>query len=170
MTRIRNFALLASLAVITAFAALAVACGGDDDGDHGAMGGMGSVGGDMSTMRTPPEGAIRVGLVNWAVEPAQATAKAGQVTFWAVHEMDHGGHGSNEGGDVHDLQVMKKRPDGKYDLIGQVQGLRMGEARALTLTLEAGDYELACNVVEKVGGKSYEHYGLGMYTAFRVTS
>jgi len=137
------------------------ACGGGDSSTmgHGAMGGATHMAGDghMSAMDTPPEGAIRVGLRNWAVEPAVSSVKAGKVTFWAVHEMEHA-HGMGEGGNVHDLQVLRKAADGTWDLVGQVRNLAMGEAAALEVELVPGEYELAYTVVEEVGKQVISHY------------
>lgn len=87
----------------------------------------------------------------------------------AVHDMGHS-HGSSEGGVTHDLQVMRKNADGSMEMAGQVQGLKMGEAKALTLNLPAGEYELSCNVVEQIDGKMIPHYVKGMVTPFKVTS
>lgn len=134
--------------------AVLAACGGDD----------GSAGKDG---RTAPAGSIQVNLVNWAVNPSESSAKAGKVTFWAVHEEAHA-HDSGDGGLTHDLQVMKKQANGSFETVGQVQGLKIGEAKALTLTLSPGDYELACTVVETVNGKAIAHYAKGMHTAFTV--
>lgn len=157
--------MLAAAGGLAAIAVAAAGCG-DDDSD-GALGHMDD-GGHMSAMAEPPAGAIRVGLRNWAVEPAVTSVPAGKVTFWAVHEMDHA-HGHDEGGQTHDLQVMQKTPSGGMKLVGQVQGLRMGEAAALALELEPGEYELSCNVVEEVGGRTISHYKEGMVTTFTVT-
>jgi len=161
-----------ALALVLALAAFAAAaCGGDDGHGSGSMMGgsnggmMGGSGGMMSGSQ--PEGSIRVDLVNWAVEPAQSEVKAGSVTFWALHDMGHQ-HMSDEGGVTHDLQVMKKNADGSLQLVGQVQGLTMGQAKALTLDLTPGDYELSCNVVEQIKGKTISHYQKGMHTAFKV--
>jgi len=164
---IRRIATWLTVALVLALALLVTAaCGsGDDDDDDGHMmdGGMsGMMSGDQ------PAGSIRVGLVNWAVEPERTSAPAGEVTFWAVHDMAHG-HGSNDGGDVHDLQVMRKTAEGSFELVGEVKGLRMGGAKALTLTLEPGEYELACTVVEVVGDQAIGHYTKGMRTPFTVT-
>ncbi len=152
---------LTALAVLMVAVLLASACGGDDD-SHG----MGS-GGMMNS--SAPAGSIRVDLTNWAVGPAQSEVKAGSVTFWAVHDMGHA-HATGEGGATHDLQVMKKGADGGLELIGQVQGLTMGQAKALSLNLTPGDYELSCNVVEQIAGKMVSHYQKGMVTTFKVTS
>ena len=155
----------ATVVALFATVALASACGGDDD-SHG-MNGDNSSAGMMNT--NAPDGSIKVNLLNWAVEPAQAQAKAGKVTFWAVHAMGQQ-HMNADGGVTHDLQVMKKNADGSFEMAGQVQGLKMGEAKALTLTLTPGDYELSCNVVEEIGGKAIGHYQKGMRTAFTVTA
>lgn len=157
----RNLTIFLALMSLTFLLAVAVACGDGDDGS--AHGGMGS----MSGMNDGPAGSIRVNLLNWAVDPAQSSAKAGKVTFWAVHDMTHM-HSSSEGGVTHDLQVMKKNADGTLEMAGQVQGLTMGEAKALTLTLAPGEYELSCNVVEMIDGKPFSHYAQGMHTAFTV--
>lgn len=127
-----------------------VACGGDDAGD--------------------PAGApvIEVKLRNWAVEPAVASAPSGKVTFRAVHEKEEHGHGDG-GGLVHELAVSKKNADGSADLIATTGELGVGEQKDLTLTLEPGEYELQCNLVETVGGKAVGHYPQGMHTAFKVT-
>jgi len=146
-------------------AAVSASCGGDDGGEGHETGALESPG----STGAAPEGAIRVSLLNWAVQPEQTSASAGEVTFWAVHDMQHS-HGADEGGDVHDLQVLKKTAGGGTELVGQVQGLRMGEARALTVTLEPGEYELACTVVEVVNGEAVGHYSKGMRTAFTVTA
>ena len=74
----------ATVVALFATVALASACGGDD-ASHG-MGGMNGNNSSDGMMNTnAPDGSIKVNLLNWAVEPAQAQAKAGKVTFWAVH-------------------------------------------------------------------------------------
>ncbi|HSE44161.1 MAG TPA: hypothetical protein VLA89_02415 [Gemmatimonadales bacterium] len=154
---------------LVAVVLIVAACGGDDGNGMGGMmgdngsGGMGGMMGDSQ-----PAGSIRVDLLNWEVRPSQGSAKSGEVTFWAVHEMGHQ-HMSEEGGVTHDLQVMRKRPDGSFDLVGQVQGLRMGEAKALTLELDPGEYELSCIVVEDINGTLVGHYPKGMVADFTVT-
>lgn len=150
---------LATVVIATGLAA--VGCGGDDDTSMPDMG--------AQTTAAAPAGSIEVKLVNWAVQPARTSAPAGKVTFWAVHDQGHG-HASAEGGITHDLQVMKKTADGSFEVVGQVQGLKMGEAKALTLELKAGEYELSCNVVEEVDGKPVGHYPKGMRAAFTVTT
>jgi len=150
--------------VVLAILVTAVACG--HDSGMGGMMGNGGMGRMMSGNQ--PAGSIRVDLANWRVEPAQSSARAGSVTFWAIHDMGYQ-HMSGGGGATHDLQVMKKNSDGSFEMAGQVQGLTMGEAKELTLDLTPGDYELSCNVVEQVNGKMISHYKQGMHTTFKVT-
>ncbi len=161
----QRWLLLGAAAALATAMLATVACGGDDD-DAVAPG---HSGGHMMAAAEPPAGAIRVGLRNWAVEPAVSTVKAGRVTFWAVHEMEHG-HAHDEGGDVHDLQVLRRAADGSLELVGEVRNLGMGEAAALELELAPGEYELACTVVEEVGGAVVSHYEKGMHTPFTVTA
>ncbi|MCL4243398.1 MAG: hypothetical protein KJ048_18765 [Dehalococcoidia bacterium] len=159
----RTATVVSALLILSLAVLVAAGCGGDDDDDHGMDGGMGG----MMTGEAPA-GSIRVGLVNWAVEPERSSAPAGKVTFWAVHDMAHA-HGGDAGGNVHDLQVMRKTADGSFELVGEVKDLKMGEAKALTLDLAPGEYELACTVVEVVGDEAVGHYAKGMRAPFTVT-
>jgi uncharacterized cupredoxin-like copper-binding protein len=148
--------------VLLAGGLILAGCAGGDDPGHGP-----ADGGHMAAMQEPPEGSIRVGLRNWAVEPSVASVRAGKVTFWAVHEMEP--HPHDGGGEIHDLQVLRKAADGSFELVGEVRDLAMGEAAALALELAPGEYELACTVVEEVNGEAVSHYEKGMRTPFVVT-
>lgn len=133
-------------------------------GNTGQM--MGNMGGMMGG--GGPPGSITVRLQNWSVTPSQPSARAGSITFHAVHSMMDMMRRSTEGGATHDLQVMQKNADGSFELVGQVQGLRPGEAKDLTLDLAPGDYELSCNVTEELKGKVVAHYVKGMHIPFKV--
>ena len=133
------------------------ACGDDDDGHDTSM-----------TTGDGPAGSIKVNLLNWEVQPAKSSTNAGTVTFHVVHDVQHG-HTADEGGNIHDLQVARKNADGTFEIVGQVQGLKMGERKDLTLNLSAGDYELQCNATEEINGKVIAHYVKGMHTPFKVT-
>lgn len=98
----------------------------------------------------------------------ETSAPAGAITFRAMHDMMHS-HGTGEGGNIHELAVARQRPDGQMDILGRVTDIKMGDYKDLTLTLEPGEYELQCNIVEEVGGKAIGHYVKGMHTTFRVT-
>jgi uncharacterized cupredoxin-like copper-binding protein len=165
----RTCGFLAVTGLLLAAVALFAACGDDDGHNGGDMMGSGGMGSGGMMDSAAPAGSIKIDLLNWAVVPAQSSVKAGSVTFWAVHDMGHQ-HMNSEGGVTHDLQVMKKKGDGSFEMAGQVQGLTMGEAKALTLNLTPGDYELSCNVVEEIGGKTISHYVKGMRAPFTVTA
>lgn len=144
---------------LLASALLLSACG-DAVGPMGRGGMMGGSG---------AAGSITVQLLDWSVLPSQSTAHSGRITFHAVHPMIDMMR-SGQGGATHDLQVMRKNPDGTFEMVGQVQGLRIGEAKDLTVDLSPGDYELECNVVEDVNGTMVAHYKKGMHFPFTVTS
>lgn len=112
-------------------------------------------------------GEVRVELKNWEVAPSTTTAKAGEVTFLAVHEEEHG-HSADEAGATHDLAVLKIEADGSYSLVGRTSAIPTGQSERLTLDLDPGDYELQCTVVEEVEGEAVSHYVKGMHTSFRV--
>ena len=150
---------------IAALAAIAFAACGDDDTSHGTN--MGGDGMDSGMMDGAPNGAILVRLSNWAIDSAASSAKAGDVTFRAVHDM-HDMHNGDEG-KTHELVVARKNTDGTFDVIGEAESIGVGEHKDLTLKLEKGDYELQCNVVEQVNGKTVSHYTNGMHTKFKVT-
>ncbi len=158
----RTIALWALAPLVLTVSLLAAACGGDDDSAASGMGNM-----PHGASGSAPAGSITVQLTNWAVSPATASVSAGKVTFWAVHDMSHR-HAMSEGGATHDLQVFRKLASGSLELVGQVNGLKIGEAKALTLELAPGEYELACNVVEEIEGKQISHYAQGMHTSFTV--
>ncbi len=121
--------------------------------------------GDGTAAAAPGE--VRVALSNWAVEPSADSVAPGEVTFLAVHEEDHG-HGEGEGGETHDLAVLKKDADGSYSLVARTAAIPTGESERLTVDLEPGEYELACDLVEDIDGDVLSHYVKGMRTPFRV--
>jgi uncharacterized cupredoxin-like copper-binding protein len=81
-----------------------------------------------------------------------------------MHDMHAGDEGK-----THELVVARKNADGTFDVVGEAEDIGMGEHQDLTLQLVAGNYELQCNVVEQVNGKTVSHYAKGMHTAFTVT-
>ena len=158
----RVFALAASLAAVGFIGA---ACGGDDAGSN--TGGM-----DMGG--SPPAASdgssVTVNLKNWAVVPSGKTLKVGMVKFTATHEMEHGGMNmAGQEGATHQLLVAKL-PDGekagksKFGTpVVNLTDIKPGETKTAEVELTPGTYELACLVVEQVGGKTVNHYEKGMY-------
>jgi len=101
----------------------------------------------------PPDVTVSVVLKEWSVEPSRPTVKAGVVRFLA----------DNSGKVIHELVVLK---DGKE--LGEVEGLAPNHVESMSLRLEKGKYELACLIVEKVDGKTVDHYANGMKAAFVI--
>lgn len=114
-------------------------------------------------------GTVEVALTNWAISPSDDSVQAGTVRFRAVHEEGEHGHGVDEGGQIHELAVARKKADGKYEILGAASEIGVGEEKELTLELEPGEYELQCNVAEVVNGEVISHYERGMRVGFRVT-
>ena len=114
-------------------------------------------------------GAIRVDLVNWAVEPEKTTLKAGAVTFEAVHPATDHGHAHGAGaGQVHNLSVRALSGPRAGETLAATGSLDVGESERLSLALERGEYELRCDIVEDVSGEAVNHYAQGMHTVIRV--
>lgn len=113
---------------------------------------------------------VRVELSNWEVSPSKSSIEAGQVTFTVVHVEEDHGHGDGEAGRIHDLAVLRKLPDGTYELVARTPELATGEEATLTVDLEPGEYELVCDVVEEVDGETISHTREGMRATFTVTS
>jgi uncharacterized cupredoxin-like copper-binding protein len=101
-------------------------------------------------------------LREFAVRPAHHTVAAGQVTF-VVH---------NAGHRVHEMVILRTDADpddlprhggrakeaGKVD---EVENVRPGSTKVLTVHLKPGRYVLICNIAG--------HYAAGMHAALRVT-
>ena len=155
----RSVVLLTVLGALLGVALFSAACA--SAGASGGMAGM-DMGGGSTT------GTINVNLMNWAIKPAKTSAKAGPVTFHVMYDMANMGSMA-DGGNVHDMQVAKKNPDGTFTVVGEVKGLGMGASKTLTLNLAAGDYELQCNHTEQVNGQAVSHYQKGMHTPFTVS-
>jgi len=101
----------------------------------------------------------------WVIAIDHAEAKAGYVTFVV----------SNIGTIGHEFLVVKTDiEDGKITLAGdhfeepspglevidEIGEYKVGETHSLTLNLEAGNYQLVCNLPA--------HYGAGMHISFKV--
>ena len=103
----------------------------------------------------------------WNVSVDVDSVPAGQVTF----------DFANEGSTQHEMLVVKTdlavgdltvdpatgrfdEESDQWDVIDEIAEYPPGEQRQLTLTLDAGQYQLVCNIVG--------HYASGMATAFTV--
>lgn len=116
---------------------------------------------------------VAVSLQEWAVVPAQDSAPAGDVTFEVI----------NDGpADVHEFVVLKTdlgpadlpvdengvvSEEGEgIEVIDEIEDIPVGESQDLTVSLEAGNYVLLCNIWSEDEGEA--HYKMGMRVAFTV--
>ena len=114
-------------------------------------------------------GAVRVDLVNWAVEPERRAVDAGEVTFEAIHPADEHGHAHGDGpGQVHNLSIRALSGPRAGEFVASTGTLGVGASERLTVVLEPGDYELRCDITEDVGGELVNHYDKGMRTTITV--
>ncbi len=112
---------------------------------------------------------VRVELTNFKVTPSSPSISAGEVTFKAVHPDGGHAHGSGELGETHDLIVLRKNADGSMDMVGRTAQLPIGGKEDLVLSLQPGEYELVCDVVEVAGGRTVSHTNEGMRAPFTVS-
>lgn len=115
---------------------------------------------------------VDVSLEEFTVTPEVATVPEGQITFrvW------------NYGAVAHEFLVIRTElaaddlpteANGAYEedgegteVVDEIEQINPGRSSNLTLTLDAGNYVLICNMVHQ----GFVHYALGMRTAFTVTS
>lgn len=114
---------------------------------------------------------VDVSLEEFSVTPEPTSAPAGTITF----------HVTNDGTEIHEFLVvmtdladdaLPTNGDGSYEedgagtvLIDEIPTIYPLLSRNLTLDLEAGNYVLLCNMVDKAEGA---HYTLGMHAPFTV--
>jgi hypothetical protein len=168
---------LLAVALLTLFAA---ACG-DDDGSGTRSGSASASASGSTTGDCKVEGGtsdkldtkIPVSLKEWSITPETATAKAGVIEFSA----------KNDGGENHELVVVKASRsdltvvDGAVDedalpkgaMIGEIESFAKGKTCGGHFKLDAGNYVLFCNIVEKENGQTVSHYLNGMVTNFTVS-
>lgn len=116
---------------------------------------------------------VAVSLQEWAVVPDQSSAPAGDITF-AV---------TNDGpDDIHEFVVLRTDLDPAdlpvdengvvseegegIEVIDEIEDIPVGDSQDLTVSLDAGNYVLICNIWSPDEGEA--HYKLGMRVAFSV--
>jgi hypothetical protein len=159
----------ASVLAVATLAGGGLACGSSTTADPGSA---------TTTTASAPgttagPGPIAVTMKEWTVEPAAASAPAGEVTFAA----------RNAGEKTHELVLFKtdlaaeKLPldeDGAVDeegagleLMNEVEDVGVGETKSFSADVVPGHYYLVCNVIDPDTGD--KHFGHKMYAAFTVT-
>ena len=118
-------------------------------------------------------GTVAVTLQEFAVVPAESSIAAGEVTFEVTNEGPD---------DVHEFVVFKTDlapdalptgEDGSVDetgegleLIDEIEDIAVGDAPTLTVSLDAGNYALICNIYDATEDEA--HYQEGMFVGFTV--
>jgi uncharacterized cupredoxin-like copper-binding protein len=118
--------------------------------------------------------AVAVTLQEWAVVPDADSAPAGDVAFTITNDGPD---------DIHEFVVIRtdldpadlpvdadgvvdEEGEGIEEVMGEIEDIAVGASEELTLTLEAGNYVLLCNIWSEE--ESEAHYAMGMHTAFTV--
>jgi len=107
------------------------------------------------------------------VIPSPASTAAGEVTFTATNEGPD---------DVHEFVIFQTDlapdalptgEDGSVDetgegleLIDEIEDIAVGDAPTLTVSLDAGNYALICNIYDATEDEA--HYQEGMFVGFTV--
>ncbi|HRC63183.1 MAG TPA: hypothetical protein PLX85_08190 [Dehalococcoidia bacterium] len=170
------------LAACLALVALAAACGGEDrpkvdvieDGGTSSASASGPGTAAPGEVSPKPAGAQQVDVVlrEFALEPAVASVKAGEIYFLA----------DNRGpADAHELVIVKtdlapdklpvekgKVSESKVKVVDEIEAFAAKSQASKSVKLSAGTYVLLCNIVETDDGQTESHYELGMRAALRV--
>jgi len=113
---------------------------------------------------------VNVTLQEFSIATDPATADAREVLFEATND------GPN---DVHEFVVFRTDLDPTdengavvetgegIELIGEIEGIPVGETQSVTLDLEAGNYVLICNIFDE--DEQEAQYQEGMRTTFIVS-
>jgi uncharacterized cupredoxin-like copper-binding protein len=102
---------------------------------------------------------VAVTLVEYTVTADKPSVPAGKINFIATNVSKS---------QVHELAVLKVKPDGTFDNLGEVEAIDPGKGGAVELDLAPGAYELACLIAPGEAGSTADHYQQGMHTAFTV--
>ena len=124
-----------------------------------------------SSERAANEIAVTVG--EWSVQAPPGSAPAGEVTFSVTN---------NGPDDVHEFVILKTDLDAAdlptdehgavteegegIEVIDEIEDIPVGETQEVTVTLEAGNYVLLCNIYDEEEDEA--HYQMGMRTPFAV--
>jgi uncharacterized cupredoxin-like copper-binding protein len=156
-----------TIAAVALCGSMMVACGGDDDAASTTTAAPAA-----APTTTLPPGTISVSLVDvsptsMSLMPSATSAPAGTITFVVT----------NNGTREHEFVVLKtdipaaelpvmsndridEEGDG-VENVGEIGSVKAGETKTLELDLEAGHYDLICNLVG--------HVRMGMVSNFDVT-
>lgn len=116
---------------------------------------------------------VAVTLQEWAVLPSPSSASAGEITFQVTNDGPE---------DIHEFVILRTDLDPAelptdengavteegegIEVIDEIEDIPVGETQEVTVTLEAGNYVLLCNVYDEEEDEA--HYMMGMRVAFPV--
>jgi plastocyanin len=119
-----------------------------------------------ATSASTPSGAagaagttVAVTLVEYSVTTDKPSVSAGKIRFIATNVSKT---------QVHELAVLKRKPDGSFDNLGEAEAIDPGTGKSLDLDLAPGAYTLACMIAVGEAGSTVDHYQQGMHTDFTV--
>ncbi len=102
---------------------------------------------------------VAVTLVEYGITADKPSVSAGKIRFIATN---------TSASQVHELAVLKTKPDGTFDNMGEIEDIEAGKGGSVDLDLEPGAYQLACLIAVGEAGSTVDHYQQGMHTDFTV--
>jgi uncharacterized cupredoxin-like copper-binding protein len=152
--------LIATIVVIAM--PVVLGCGGDDDNGNGGQGAATAPTKTQTTSDSPAAGrALTIRMTEFAFDPKNAVAKAGNVTITAP----------NDGQVVHELVLLKTYVDpanlpkkgdevDESTSVGEIADVEAGSTKKATFELAPGKYAMVCALPG--------HYEGGMYGSITV--
>ena len=153
---------LAIAAIVILAAPVASGCGGDDDnGDGGQAAAPAPTATQTTTQPPAADRALTIRMTEFAFDPKDAVAKAGEVTITAP----------NDGKVVHELVLLKTDEDpatlpkkgdevDESTSVGEIGDVEPGSTKKATFKLTPGKYAMVCALPG--------HYEGGMYGSLTV--
>lgn len=108
---------------------------------------------------TPSATSVAVTLAEYSVTADKPSVTAGKIRFIATNVSS---------AEVHELYVLKAKPDGTFDKLGEIPAIAPQKGGSIELDLAPGAYTLACLIVPGEAGSTVDHYQQGMHTPFTV--
>ena len=138
-----------------------------------ALGACASPGSSPTASSAAAGNVVAVTLQEFAVLPSPSSASAGEITFQVTNDGPE---------DIHEFVILKTdldaaelptdehgavSEDGEgIEVIDEIEDIPVGETQEVTVTLEAGNYVLLCNIYDE--DEDEAHYMMGMRVAFPV--
>ncbi len=105
------------------------------------------------------ETSVAITLADYTVTADKPSVSAGKIRLIATNV-------SRE--QAHELAVLKTKPDGSFDNLGEAEAIAPGAGGSVRLKLAAGTYTLACLIAAGEAGSTVDHYQQGMHSEFVV--